>query len=194
MALAPITHPLLTRAGVRHGFFTRQGGVSTGLYDSLNTGVGSKDDLAAVAENRRRVANHLGGVPDDLAACYPIHSAVARVAEAGDTLQALRRHQKVDPLESPGEADLTQWADFPTVLEAAVHAGADVTGCLGQGEFLQLLGIEARADRLKDGRPDAAPIIGRQLARLTADDQMGALFKACAIFSPRSLVVPGFED
>lgn len=114
--------------------------------------------------------------------------------EAGDTLQALRRHQKVDPLETPGEADLTQWADFPTVLEAAVHAGADVTGCLGQGEFLRLLGIEPRADRLKEGRPDAAPVIDRQLARLTADDQMGTLFKACAIFSPRTLVVPGFED
>ena len=83
MALEPITHPLLARAGVRHGFFTRQGGVSTGLYEGLNTGIGSKDDLAAVAENRRRVADHLGGVPDDLAACYQIHSAVARVAEAG---------------------------------------------------------------------------------------------------------------
>ena len=115
-------------------------------------------------------------------------------AEAGDTLQALRRHQKVDPLDSPGEADLTQWADFPTVLEAAVHAGADVTGTMGQGEFLNLLGIEHRADRLKAGRPDAAPVIDRQLARLTADDQMGTLFKACAIFSPRTLVVPGFED
>ena len=115
-------------------------------------------------------------------------------AEAGDTLQALRRHQKVDPLADPGEADLTQWADFPTVQEAAVHAGADVTGCLDQGEFLHLLGIEARADRLKAGRPDAAPVIDRQLARLTADDQMGTLFKACAIFSPRTLVVPGFEE
>ncbi|MBI2260998.1 MAG: SAM-dependent methyltransferase [Caulobacterales bacterium] len=114
--------------------------------------------------------------------------------EAGDTLQALHRHQKVDPLESPGEADLTQWADFPTVLEAAVHAGADVTGTMGQGEFLERLGIAPRADRLKAGRPDAASIIDRQLARLTADDQMGTLFKACAIFSPKSLVVPGFED
>ena len=115
-------------------------------------------------------------------------------AEAGDTLQALRRHQKVDPLADPGKADMTQWADFPTVLEAAVHAGADVTGCLGQGEFLHLLGIEARADRLKSGRPDAAPVIDRQLARLTGEDQMGTLFKACAIFSPHTLVVPGFED
>ena len=113
--------------------------------------------------------------------------------EAGDTLQALRRHQKVDPLADPGEADLTQWADFPTVLEAALRAGADVTGCMGQGEFLRLLGIEARADRLKAGRPDAAPVIDRQLARLTADDQMGTLFKVAGVFSPKSLVVPGFE-
>lgn len=83
MSLAPITHPLLARPGLRHGFFTRQGGVSTGLYEGLNTGVGSNDDLAAVAENRRRVAAHLGGTADDIAACYQIHSAVTRVAEAG---------------------------------------------------------------------------------------------------------------
>lgn len=113
--------------------------------------------------------------------------------EAGDTLQALRRHTRVDPLASPGEADLTQWADFPAVLEAAVHAGADVTGCIGQGEFLRRLGIEARAARLKQGRPDAAPVIDRQLARLTADDQMGTLFKAAGIFGPHALAVPGFE-
>ncbi|HEY0102111.1 MAG TPA: peptidoglycan editing factor PgeF [Brevundimonas sp.] len=83
MTLQPITHPLLDRAGVRHGFFTRQGGVSTGLYEGLNTGVGSSDDPAAVAENRRRVAECLGGVPDDFAACYQVHSAVAHIAEAG---------------------------------------------------------------------------------------------------------------
>ena len=115
-------------------------------------------------------------------------------SEAGDTLQALRRHRKVDPLEAPGEADLTQWADFPTVLEAAVRGGADVTGCLGQGDFLKRLGIEHRAEALKRGRPEAAPVIDRQLNRLTAEDQMGTLFKAAAIFSPRSLVVPGWDE
>ena len=83
MTLEPITHSLLDKAGVRHGFFTRQGGVSTGIHASLNTGVGSTDDPAAVAENRTRVAAHMGGVPDDFAACYQIHSSLARVAEAG---------------------------------------------------------------------------------------------------------------
>jgi YfiH family protein len=77
----PITHPLLTQAGVRHGFFTRQGGVSTGLYHGLNVGVGSSDDPAAVTENRRRAVDWMGGDLDDLAACYQIHSAIVRVAE-----------------------------------------------------------------------------------------------------------------
>jgi len=111
----------------------------------------------------------------------------------GDTLQALRRHAKVDPLGNPGEADLTQWADFPRVMQAAIRSGADVTGCRGQGDFLSALGIDVRADRLKAARPEATAIIDRQRSRLTADDQMGTLFKACAIFSPRSLTVPGFE-
>ncbi len=113
--------------------------------------------------------------------------------EAGDTLQALVRHQKVDPLTSPGEADVTMWADFPSVMEAALKTGADVTGCRGQGDFLRTLGIDARAERLSAGRAEARAVIGRQLERLTAPDQMGVLFKACAVFSPRSLTVPGFE-
>lgn len=113
--------------------------------------------------------------------------------EAGDTLQALRRHAKVDPLAEPGAADLTQWADFPAVMDTAVRTGADVTGCLGQGEFLRRLGVQARAEALKAGRPAAAPVIDRQLDRLTADDQMGSLFKAAAIFAPHALVVPGWD-
>ena len=112
--------------------------------------------------------------------------------EAGDTLQALIRHEKVDPLSRPGEADVTMWADFPMVLDAALKAGADVTGCRGQGDFLRALGIEARAARLADGRPDTAPVISRQLERLTGADQMGTLFKAACVFWPRSLDIPGF--
>lgn len=53
----PIRSPLLeTNPNIKHGFFTNQGGVSSGIYESLNVGVGSKDDPADIAENRRRVA------------------------------------------------------------------------------------------------------------------------------------------
>lgn len=119
--LAPITHPLLDLAGVRHGFFTRQGGVSTGLYDSLNTGVGSSDDPAAVAENRQRIAAHLGGTADDLAACYQIHSAVARVAEAGWKGERPEGDAVVTAVRGPVCAVLT--ADCAPVLFADASAG-----------------------------------------------------------------------
>lgn len=63
--------------GIRHGFFTRQGGISRGLYASLNCGQGSKDDPVAVVENRARVAAHLGGFGDDVQTVYQTHSATA---------------------------------------------------------------------------------------------------------------------
>jgi YfiH family protein len=119
--LTPITHPLLDLAGIRHGFFTRQGGVSAGLYDSLNTGVGSSDDPVAVAENRQRIAAHLGGTADDLAACYQIHSAVARVAETGWKGERPEGDAVVTAVRGPVCAVLT--ADCAPVLFADASAG-----------------------------------------------------------------------
>lgn len=121
MPLAPITHPLLERAGLRHGFFTREGGVSTGLYEGLNTGVGSNDDPAAVGENRRRIAEHLGGTPDDLAACYQIHSAVARVAEAG--WKGERPEGDATLTATPGVICAVLTADCAPILLADPEAG-----------------------------------------------------------------------
>lgn len=113
-------------------------------------------------------------------------------AEPGDTFQALKAHRKVDPLACPGEADLTIHADFPAVRAAAREAGAEVTPILGQGAFLRALGIEQRASALQRARPERSEVIARQLARLTAPDQMGTLFKAMAVHTP-GLSVPGFE-
>ena len=113
--------------------------------------------------------------------------------EPGDTLQALRRHEKVDPLAAPGHADLTVWADFPTVLASALQGGADVTGVSTQAAFLRALGIEARTEALVAANPARENILRRQLARLVDPDQMGELFKAAAIFAPRRLVPAGFE-
>lgn len=110
----------------------------------------------------------------------------------GDTLQALMGHQKVHPLDRPGEADLTVHVDFPTVLAAARKAGAQ-TRCLTQGQFLRRLGIEQRAAALARAHPMRAESIHRQLDRLIAPDQMGELFKAACIFSV-DLEPPGFEE
>lgn len=67
--------------GVRHGFFGREGGVSTGLYASLNCGPGSADAPEAVAENRARVAAALGAGADRLVTVHQIHSPRCVVAD-----------------------------------------------------------------------------------------------------------------
>jgi NADH dehydrogenase [ubiquinone] 1 alpha subcomplex assembly factor 7 len=110
----------------------------------------------------------------------------------GDTLQALRRHEKVDPLACPGEADLTVHADFPAVLDAADAEGAS-TAILSQAIFLAKMGIGARSEVLLRARPDRSAALGRQLQRLVGADEMGELFKAACIHSP-GWRPPAFED
>lgn len=72
---------LQSLAGVRHAFFTRAGGVSDGVYASLNSGVGSGDDPANVAENRARMARSLGVAPERLLTAYQIHSPEVVIAD-----------------------------------------------------------------------------------------------------------------
>jgi polyphenol oxidase len=73
--------PLLSAIpGLRHAFFSRQGGVSEGIYEGLNGGIGSNDDAANVAENRRRMAEQMGVSPDRLLTLFQVHSPDVVVA------------------------------------------------------------------------------------------------------------------
>jgi NADH dehydrogenase [ubiquinone] 1 alpha subcomplex assembly factor 7 len=110
----------------------------------------------------------------------------------GDTLQALRGHAKVPPLDCPGEADLTVHADFPAVMDAA-RAGGAAAAVLTQSAFLLRLGAAQRAEALARANPGRAEVIGRQLDRLVGQDQMGELFKAACLHS-KGLEPPAFEE
>jgi hypothetical protein len=73
--------PLLSAIpGLRHAFFTREGGVSEGVYASLNGGLGSNDDPAKIAENRRRMAEQMGVTPQHFFGVHQVHSPDAVVA------------------------------------------------------------------------------------------------------------------
>lgn len=121
---------LSSHSSVRHAFFTRQGGVSEGIYASLNGGIGSGDDPARVAENRRRMTEQLGLPPASLLSLYQIHSDQAvMVEEAWD-----REHRpRADALATrvPGLALAISSADCGPLLFAdpenavvgAAHAG-----------------------------------------------------------------------
>lgn len=116
----------------------------------------------------------------------------------GATLQAVRKHRFVPPLEAPGEADLTAHVDFSSLRRAALAAGALAHGPVEQGAFLLALGIAARADRLIRNRPDQAESVTAALHRLTrpgtaAAPGMGTLFKVLAVVPPGAPAPPGFE-
>ncbi|WP_454624724.1 peptidoglycan editing factor PgeF [Bradyrhizobium cenepequi] len=76
-----LASPLLSAVpGLRHAFFSREGGVSEGVYAGLNGGIGSNDDADNVAENRRRMAERMGVQPDRLLTLYQVHSPDVVVA------------------------------------------------------------------------------------------------------------------
>jgi len=122
--------------GIRHGFFTREGGASAGIYASLNVGLGSDDDTAAVRENRCRVAAHLGarfdGAPlADIATNYQVHSPIARIIDRPDPAGGARPEADALVTRTPGlaigalTADCTPilFADAAVGVVAAAHAG-----------------------------------------------------------------------
>ncbi|MGC1862216.1 MAG: laccase domain-containing protein, partial [Methylocystis sp.] len=80
--LQPLHARNLALPGLAHCFFTRSGGVSTGVYGSLNGGVGSRDEPALVGENRARMARRLGVDAERLLVPYQIHSSDALLVEA----------------------------------------------------------------------------------------------------------------
>jgi polyphenol oxidase len=117
-------------ADVRHAFFTRQGGVSKGVYTSLNGGVGSQDDPAAVAENRACMAGVLGVAPKNLLVPYQIHSAEA-LAVSSPWAEGARPRCDGLVTATPGlalgvtgaDCGVLLFADRQAAVIGAAHAG-----------------------------------------------------------------------
>jgi YfiH family protein len=114
--------------GIRHAFFTREGGVSEGIYASLNGGIGSNDDFARVAENRRRMAEALGAA--HLITCYQIHSADVVVAthawsreDAARADGIVTRAKGLAVGASAADCGPLLFADADARIVAAAHAG-----------------------------------------------------------------------
>jgi len=126
--------------GIRHAFFSRLGGVSQGLYASLNCGYGSGDDGGRVADNRHRALDRLGRSGDDLVTLHQVHSADALVVEAAGTWAA-DAAPRADGMATnvPGVALGVLTADCAPVLFADGDAG--VIGAAHAGWKGALAGI-----------------------------------------------------
>jgi YfiH family protein len=171
-------------SGVRHGFFTRAGGVSGGLYASLNCGPGSADEAAHVAENRARVARHLDAGEANLVTLYQVHGTTA-LAVAGP-VPALNR-PKADAVvtRTPGLAVAVLTADCTPVLladpeakvVAAAHAGwRGAAAGIIESAIAEMERQGARRDRI---RAAIGPTIS-QAAYEVGPDFEAELLQGCA--------------
>ncbi|MBR1218651.1 peptidoglycan editing factor PgeF [Bradyrhizobium sp. U87765 SZCCT0131] len=188
-----LTSPLLSAApGVRHAFFTREGGVSEGIYASLNGGLGSNDDPARVTENRRRMAEALGVAPSHFLTAHQVHSPDVAVVTEPWTLEA---RPKVDAIvtATAGIAIGVSSADCGPILFAdpqariigAAHAG-------WRGAFTGVLEATlAEMDKLGADRGRVVAAIGpliRQRSYEVGEEFVGRFGRAdpanAAFFAP----------
>jgi SAM-dependent MidA family methyltransferase len=118
-------------------------------------------------------------------------------SDAGDTFQAIAGHSFADPLKNPGQADVTAHVDFQALGRAAEDVDARVHGPVTQGEFLQRLGIEARAVNLMaKASAEVSENIATALKRLTEGGRggMGSMFKVIGISDSSLTELVGLSD
>ncbi|WBU55577.1 peptidoglycan editing factor PgeF [Paracoccus sediminicola] len=164
LTLEILTHPLLD--GVRHGFFTRKGGASSGLYAGLNCARGSTDQRDAVATNRARVAEAMGVPAARLAGVHQVHSADVVTVTASDDLENIREtHADALVTSIPGLALSVLTADCQPVLFADREAG--VIGAAHAGWKGALNGVlEATTEAMRAiGAKDICAVIGPTISQ-----------------------------
>lgn len=192
--------------GIRHAFFTRQGGVSSGIYGALNGGLGSGDDPAAVLENRAIMAGALGLKPECLLACWQVHSPDVVVAT---TPWGREDAPKADAIVTkvPGLGAAISMADCGPVLfadpqarvVAAAHSGW--RGAFGGVLEATVAQMEAQGAERQNIRAVIGPLIRQPSyevndefrARFLAEDTAFARFFAQAEKPGHALFdLPGF--
>lgn len=159
-----LTHPLLR--GVRHGFFTRKGGASSGLFAGLNCGRRSTDQVEMVAVNRARVAAAMGVPAEALATVRQVHSAAVVTLTDDHDLSAVAATEADGIVTARrGVALAVLTADCQPILMA--DAGARVIGACHAGWRGALDGIiEATADAMRGlGARDIRAVIGPTISQ-----------------------------
>ena len=174
MTLEILTSELL--APFRHGFFTRRGGASSGVFDGLNCGYGSSDQIDIVSINRSRVANAMLVAPEDLATVHQVHSI--EVVTVGDEPCAGTTKADAMVTATPGRTLAVLTADCQPVLFA--DAGAEIIGAAHagwKGALNGVLGATVDAmERLGARRDDIHAVIGPSISQ--ASYEVGPEFRS----------------
>jgi polyphenol oxidase len=165
-APSPLLHPALDLPGISHAFFTREGGVSTGIYATLNGGQGSADDPRCVRENRGRMADLLGVSRERFVTCYQVHSSdVVTVTVPWTREEAPKADAMVTAMR--GLAIAVSTADCGPVLFADAAAGVIGAAHAGwKGAFSGVLEATLAAmERLGASRAGTVAVLGPTISR-----------------------------
>jgi YfiH family protein len=174
-----LCHAALALPGLRHGWFTRQGGVSSGVYASLNAGPGSNDDAALVAQNRARIAASMGVAASHLLSPYQYHSSEVLAVSA----PFAGERPKADALvtRTPGLALAILTADCGPILFADARNG--VIGAAHAGWQGALGGVIentiAAMEKLGAERGSITAVLGPTISQ--PNYEVGADFEAKAV-------------
>lgn len=162
MTLEVLTSPEL--APIQHGFFTRRGGASSGIFQGLNCGTGSSDQSEAVAINRARAADAMDVPKDRLISTHQVHSATAIIVDG-----PLTDKPKADAMitTTPGLALAVLTADCQPVLFADRTAGVVATAHAGWRGALDGV-LEATLDTMEEAgakRENTVAVIGPTISQ-----------------------------
>lgn len=196
----PIRQLVMTEGGWRERM--------VGLEDGRLVPVAGQQPLDAAVPEARRTAEPGAILETCPGAAATVYEVAGRLVEQGgaalfvdygiaaprfgSTFQAVRAHEMVDPFATPGEADLTAHVDFATLARVAESRGAKWCGTVGQGDFLQALGIDLRAKSLAQATPGRAEEIEAARHRLVDASEMGTLFKVMGLAAPHWPDAAGF--
>jgi len=186
-------------------------------WQERRVGIGAEGEFTFVlAEEVESLSDHADAPPGTITEVSPARASIAEAighrlagdpgvalvidygafaeGPTGETLQAVRAKRRAEPLDAPGEADLSSHVDFRALAMAARHGGAAVYGPVPQGTFLRGLGVEARALALMErARPEQRRELRRAVFRLADPSAMGELFKVMALAGPDAPPPPGFS-
>jgi len=170
--------------------------------DQLTFGIGPAADLPAnviPAGDQVEVAPALDTLAETIARRFRQHPGRALFIDygpddhsPGDTLRAFRAGKQIDPLDAPGQSDLTADVDFARLTRICESEGLMVHGPIRQGYFLTRLGARERAQSLANANPGRAGEIKAAVQKLVAPEDMGARFKAICLAPYGTETPPGF--
>ncbi|MCP5081945.1 MAG: class I SAM-dependent methyltransferase [Alphaproteobacteria bacterium] len=150
--------------------------------------------IAEVSTIRDHIAQTIGGKIASHGGCGLVIDYGHAQSAAGDTLQAMSKHGYVDVLHQPGHCDVTSHVDFESLARGFETGGAKTYGPVPQGPFLHAMGLEVRAEKLKEKAMSRQKrLINSAVERLAGREQMGELFKVLAITHPDCPMPAPFE-